>query len=221
MLNKLLQIVAPHHCYECTKIGYVLCVNCKYDIIDEAQNACIVCDAPALDGICDACRTTYSKAWCVGDRRGPLMAVIDGLKFDHVKAAADTLAELLDNRLPILPPDTVIVPVPTVASHIRQRGYDHTLLIAKSFAKRRSLPLKQSLVRSNRSVQRGKSKKERLEQARTAFSCPAKLDDTPAYLLIDDVVTTNATLRYAAEVLMAAGAKTVWVGVAARQPLDK
>ena len=149
------------------------------------------------------------------------MAVIDGLKFDHVKAAADTLAELLDNRLPILPPDTVIVPVPTVASHIRQRGYDHTLLIAKSFAKRRSLPLKQSLVRSNRSVQRGKSKKERLEQARTAFSCPAKLDDTPAYLLIDDVVTTNATLRYAAEVLMAAGAKTVWVGVAARQPLDK
>jgi predicted amidophosphoribosyltransferase len=47
------------------------------------------------------------------------------------------------------------------------------------------------------------------------------LDEAPVYLLIDDVVTTNATLRYAADALMTAGAKTVWVGVAARQPLDK
>ncbi len=221
MLNKLLQIVAPHHCYGCTKIGYVLCANCKYDIIDEAQDACIVCDAPAVDGICGLCRTTYSKAWCVGDRRGPLMAVIDGLKFDHVKAAAGTLAELLDDRLPLLPQGTIVVPVPTIPSHIRQRGYDHTLLIARLFAKQRNLPLKQPLIRLDRKVQRGRSKKERLEQARAAFSCPGRLDEAPVYLLIDDVVTTNATLRYAADALMTAGAKTVWVGVAARQPLDK
>lgn len=149
------------------------------------------------------------------------MAVIDGLKFNHVKAAAGTLAELLDSHMPVLPLGTVIVPVPTIPPHIRVRGYDHTLLIAKELAKRRKLELGQYLKRLNYGVQRGKSKNERLEQARLAFTCPSKLDGAPAYLLIDDVVTTNATLRYAAEALGAAGAKTVWVGVVARQPLKK
>jgi len=218
MIDKALQIIAPHYCYGCAKIGSVLCANCKYDIVDETLSACVVCETPSAEGICSACQTTYSKAWCVGDRRGALMAAIDGLKFNHVKAAAQALAELLDSHLPVLPPDTVVVPVPTIPSHVRVRGYDHTLLIAKEFAKLRGLKLHQHLKRLNHGVQRGKSKKERLEQARTAFTCPSELNEVPAYLLVDDVVTTNATLRYAAGALVAAGAKTVWVGVVARQP---
>jgi ComF family protein len=221
MINNLLQIIAPHHCYGCTKIGHVLCDNCKYDIIDEAVDACIMCDMPAPDGICRSCRTSYEKAWCVGDRLGPLMATIDGLKFNHVKDAARPLAALLDARMPVLPPNAVIVPIPTIPAHIRQRGYDHTLLIARLLARQRNLSVKQLLLRKKHDVQRGKSKKQRLEQARVAYECRTELSDNVPYLLIDDVVTTNATLRYAAEALRAAGAKTIWVGVVARQPLDK
>lgn len=221
MIDKLLQIVAPHHCYGCSKTGPVLCSNCKYDIVDEATSACIVCTLPARDGICRSCRSTYEKAWCVGERSGPLLATIDGLKFSHVMSAANALAELLDMRLPVLPSDTVLVPIPTIPSHIRQRGYDQTLLIARALAKRRHLPVRQLVQRRHHEVQRGRTKKERLEQARIAFTCGAPLAADIPYLLIDDVVTTSATLRYAAEALRLAGATTVWAGVVARQPLDK
>lgn len=221
MINKVLQIVAPHHCYGCAKIGTVLCPDCKYDIVDESLRACVVCNLPAGDGICEGCRTAYDKAWCVGDRSGSLMAVIDGLKFRHVKDAAGTLAELLDATLPVLPPNAVFVPIPSLPSHIRQRGYDHTLLIARTLAKRRRSTYEQLLSRTAHDVQRGKSKKDRFRQAACAYECRKTLQEGVPYVLIDDVVTTNATLRYAAEALRRAGATVVWAGVVARQPLDK
>lgn len=222
MINKLLRIVAPHYCYGCQKIGSVLCDNCKYDIVDDAISGCIVCTAPSLVGICSRCRTTYDRAWCVGDRSGVLQNVIDALKFERVSDAADSLASLLDDSLPELPSEVIVVPVPTIPSHIRQRGYDHSLLIATAFARRRRLSLDTSLSRTNaRFVQRGSNKLTRLRQAKSAFACAGSLNPDKVYLLIDDVVTTNATVRYAAEALRSAGTSTVWVAVLARQPLDK
>lgn len=221
MINKLLQIVAPHHCYGCQKLSTLLCDNCKYDIIDEAFDACVVCLAPSFDGICSGCRTSYERAWFVGERTLTLERLIDGLKFKRVKSAADSLAELLDARLPALPSNTVIVPVPTLRQHVRQRGYDHCLLVAEQFARRRTLGVARPLERLTSTVQRGMNKKDRMIQAKESFICSKNLDSGRVYLLVDDVVTTNATIRYAAEALRNAGARNVWVAVVARQPLEK
>lgn len=220
MINRLLATIAPHYCYGCQKAGAVLCDNCKYDIIDEGFSACLVCAKPTNEGICAVCKTSYQKAWCVGDRQGVLERVINAMKFDRVKDGAGTLASLLDACLPILPAETIIVPVPTVQAHIRQRGYDHTLLIARELGKRRNLAVKSFIERTNNNTQRGRTKSERFKQAKSSFECRQTLPQVP-YLLIDDVVTTNATLRYAAQALRDSGADTVWVGVVARQGLDK
>jgi ComF family protein len=221
MINQLLGIVAPHHCYCCGKIGTILCGNCKYDIVDDPFEGCIVCEQPARSGICRSCTTTYSQAWCVGERAGSLRSVIDGLKFERVKDGAAVLASLLDERLPVLPSQTVIVPVPTIAPHIRQRGYDHTRLIAKTLGSHRKLAVRQILRRTDTHMQRGQNRAQRMKQAERAFVCNVVLDGSVPYLLVDDVVTTNATLQYAAACLQAAGAQTIWVAVLARQPLDK
>lgn len=221
MINKLLQIVAPHHCYGCHKTGTLLCDNCKYDIVDESFDACIVCLAPSLVGICSSCRTSYDRAWFVGERTGVLEQLINALKFRRAKSSADVLADLLSVRLPALPPDTVLVPIPTLRRHVRQRGYDHCLLIAKSLARRRRVRLESLLDRKASTVQRGVNKKDRMSQAKESFICSGPLDPDMTYLLVDDVVTTNATVRYAAEALRSAGAKNVWVAVVARQPLEK
>jgi ComF family protein len=221
MINKILQIVAPHYCYGCGKIGTLLCSNCKYDITDDGFSACIVCARPSAVGICPDCHTSYEKAWCLGERTGVLQRVIDGLKFDRQVDAAESLASLLDTHLPVLPTNTIIVPVPTISAHVRQRGYDQTRVVAKHLSRMRGLRCVDALERRDTRSQRGHSKAERFNQAEAAFVVAGSLDAEVPYILLDDIVTTNATVRFAAQALRDAGARTVWVAVLARQPLDK
>lgn len=221
MLDDLLQIIAPHLCFGCQKTGALLCHNCKYNIESEPFSGCISCRRAVTSntGICGDCKACYTRAWCVGERTETLARLIDGYKFHRARAGYRVLAELLDARLPQLPPETIVVPVPTIASHIRQRGYDHTLLVARELAKKRRLALNTSLQRATTTVQLGSSRQDRLRQAKEAFMVKGSLKDRP-HLLIDDVITTGATVDEAAKRLRHAGVPEVWLGVVARQPLD-
>lgn len=203
-------------------MGTLLCDNCKYDIISEPFSACVACGkAPAgIKGVCTVCVVPYHRAWCVADRRDHLQRLIGNFKFTNAKDAYKPLAALLDEALPILPDNTRLIPIPTVASHIRVRGYDHMGLIAHCFGKLRKLPVDSPLIRVTSTTQRGAGARQRAEQAESAFKCVKRLDDKATYLLLDDVITSGATVKYAAQVLLDAGAKTVWVASISRQPLD-
>lgn len=221
MLFRPSNLIAPHYCCSCGEIGSILCENCKYDIVSEPYSKCLHCGSPTSGGeaVCGGCALPFSRAWCIGEKNGGLEGLIDAHKFERAKAASPVFSQLLDATLPQLPDSVTVVPVPTVATHIRQRGYDHTLLLARSFAAMRSLQMKTPLRRRTNDTQRGASRREREEQAKRAFVC-----DTlggGCYLLLDDVYTTGATVRYAAEALKAAGANEVWLAIVARQPLEK
>ena len=202
--------------------GTLLCDNCKYDIISEPFAACVACGSGigGMSGICARCTVPYQRAWCVADRRDQLQRLIGNYKFTNARASYMPLAGLLDARLPQLPTETVIVPVPTVSSHIRERGYDHMLLIARRFGRLRKLPVSTRLQRVTSTKQRAAGRRQRTEQAKVAFICRDQLDPTLTYLLIDDVITTGATVKYAAQALLNAGAQNVWVASISRQPLD-
>jgi len=94
------------------------------------------------------------------------------------------------------------------------------LLIARQLARQRNLPIDTSFQRASRTTQRGVGKRQRAAQAKTAFACSQPLDPETTYLLIDDVITSGATVKYAAQTLLDAGAKRVWVASISRQPLD-
>ena len=220
MIDRLLSVVAPHLCCGCGKIGTLLCPNCKYDISTHRLTGCIVCKRPNLVGICMDHNITYKRAWVVGERRDTLRRLIGGFKFQNMKAAATVLAELLNDRLPSLPREIVIVPIPTAPAHIRERGYDHILLIAKYLADSRRLPVETIIGRNNTATQHHANRKDRLTQAQTAFRLNHPPDPNKIYLLIDDVVTTGATIQQAALLLKNAGATDIWVAAIARQPLD-
>jgi len=67
----------------------------------------------------------------------------------------------------------------------------------------------------------GATKRAREIQAAAAFAARGSIDTDQPYLLIDDVYTTGATIRHAAQQLVDAGASAVWVAVICRQPLDQ
>ncbi len=223
MIDKVLAIVAPHYCCGCGLSGAVLCDSCINNIVMEPFEACAVCMGwPAgSSGVCMGCRPPYARIWVGGVHEGALDSAIDALKFESARAAADDLARLMAERLPQLPETVVIVPIPTIAGHVRERGFDHMKLFARRLAKLKSVSYSTSLLtRKTASVQRGATAKQRVKQAKEAFEVRSQVDPDAIYLLVDDVMTTGSTLKYAAKALREAGATEVWVAVIARQVLS-
>ena len=222
MIEALLGKVAPHLCFGCGKMGTALCDNCKYNIISEPFSGCILCGKVSSEGLCSQHDVPVCKAWVVGERLTVLKRVIDAYKFENVKAASRVLVDLLDAHLPTLPHGTVIVPIPTASSHVRQRGYDHVDILARLLAKQRNLTLTHYLQRSSNATQHRLNKSERQHEAGSAFhvSGSAILHPNTPLLLLDDVITTGSTVSSAAKVLANAGVKTIFVAALAYQPLD-
>ena len=108
----------------------------------------------------------------------------------------------------------VLVPLPTIRKHIRERGFDHTLRLCFELEKFLSKRLEKLgvkveyedlLVRKNKTVQVGKEKKERMKQAEKAYGIRdgVKIESKTLYILVDDVTTTGASLAAAKKILQA------------------
>jgi ComF family protein len=121
--------------------------------------------------------------------------------------AGDTLAALLAERTAChIAAGALLVPVPTAAARRRERGFDQGIRLAQGLGERLNLPVLVALRRRCADAQRGRSREGRLA-ARGRFAC-----DTPSLVsgarivLVDDVVTTGATLFDCASVLQECGA---------------
>jgi len=105
----------------------------------------------------------------VGKREGILEKIVEEYKYKSVRALYSAIAGMLDATLPCLPAETVVVPMPTIARHVRMRGFDHTWLVAKELARRRGWKCERLVVRVKDSVQMGADKATRRKQAEEAY----------------------------------------------------
>ncbi len=103
--------------------------------------------------------------------------------------------------------DAVLVPVPTLAARRRVRGFDQSVRLARACADALDLPVLLALSQTARDAQRGRDRRARLH-ARGRFACVAPhVVAGSRVVLVDDVVTTGATLRDCAQTLAACGAR--------------
>ncbi len=116
----------------------------------------------------------------------------------------------MDHRLPANQINAIVVYIPTANRRVRERGYDQAQLIAREFAHRRRLPCQALLRRHGATRQLGASRQQRQQQLQTAFYCPYPQKVVGrSIILIDDVLTTGATIEAASRVLCQAGATNV------------
>ncbi len=94
---------------------------------------------------------------------------------------ADLLLNVLDDD------KYVIVPLPTIRRHIRERGFDHIGRMASIISRNSSSSVSKILWRNNDAVQVGASREERKKQAKTAYKVRGDIDTNANYLLLDDV----------------------------------
>lgn len=154
----------------------------------------------------------------VGERSGVLKRLVGNYKYESTREAAGVLAQLLDERVAVLPVDTVVTAVPTINRHIRQRGFDHAATLAQEFAELRKLTYAPLLKRTRQTLQHQLDRTARIGAARESFGLRDAGTKTPV-MLIDDIITTGATLEACSRLLREAGATQIFVGVIARQPL--
>jgi ComF family protein len=147
-----------------------------------------------------------------------LRAAVQRFKYEGAIVLDRPLAGLLAKVLEedALRPD-LIIPVPLHYSRLRERTYNQALLLARVLGRRWRLPvLPRLLVRSRPTPQQQGLKAEvRRKNLKGAFALNRKLNGERV-LLIDDVVTTGATVRECSRVLIEGGAGEVSVAVLAR-----
>lgn len=215
-----LSLFLPHYCCSCGLIGAVLCESCYYDIISEPEQRCLSCWRPLLLSTGCRCQRSFSRSWYVGQHKDKLRSLVAVSKFEASRAGCDKQAELLDEVLPELPDSLIVAPVPTIARHVRQRGFAHAERIARRLANKRQLACQSVFARTEQLVQHGASKTMRARQAGRSFRLTKPIDTSKTYLIVDDVYTTGATINALAKLLITAGLEQsqIWVAVTARQP---
>ena len=181
-LESVLDFFFPPQCGGCNEIGSGLCERCASpDSQLRRTQATLHVDALG----------PYE-----GDLRRAVLALKSGRR-DVARAAALRLAELT-------PADAAIVPVPTTLLRRLERGFDGCVLMAQTIAAVRAGTVIDGLRQVRGDRQRGRSRGARLA-ARGRFQWHGERLDGMQAVLLDDVVTTGATLEDCANVIRAAG----------------
>lgn len=207
-----LDLIAPHSCRGCGQLGAVVCERCKNDILRDEVRICPLCRQKVVknDKKCQNCALPCGEILAAAWRTGWLGHLIGEYKMQSVRAAKPVLVDVLDvavcqSSLVKVDAEILVVPLPTIRRHVRERGLDHTAAIAKSLAKRHGWRMVKMLGRAVDSVQVGSSKIERKNQAKRAYELLRGPDQEAHYLLIDDIWTTGASMLAAVELLAQAG----------------
>lgn len=225
-ISSLGDTLMPRSCILCgaTCRQSNVCPACVAGLPRLPVERCPVCALPTPNGeICGACLTKppyFDATHAVYRYDFPLDKLIQALKYTRRLASADFLGRAL-MELPCPRPPDLLLPVPLASARLAERGFNQAVELARPLARRLKTPIELFAVRRCRDTtpQVSLPWKERAKNIRHAFECSVDLSGK-AVLVIDDVMTTGATLNELARVLKAHGAAWVGNAVVARAVRD-
>ncbi len=219
------------HCRQPSYQHYDLCDSCRL-ALPRVKNPCTVCGLPLPTGNvagsrCGTCLVLppgYCRSVIPFQYHPPVSSLIAGFKYRHRLTGGRVLSEQLACHLvrqyqnSSLP--TMIIPIPLHNARIRQRGYNQALEIARTLSRHLDITISRDIVcrARNTTQQTGLSARARQRNLRSAFSIKGDFHfaANTSVAIVDDVVTTGATVSELARVLLKAGAREVHVWAIAR-----
>ena len=200
IITSLLDLIFPPVCVGCGRVDALLCAHCRETFIP-----------PQLPT--NTLPPSISEALALGDYTGPLQKAVHALKYDRLTALAAPLGAMLADRIQQTGwPQSLILPIPLHQTRLARRGFNQTALLSQEAAQILGWAWRDDVLLRIRETptQVGLNYQGRQENVRKAFAIndPAVLADR-AVILVDDVLTTGATLGECATTLAAAGVQTI------------
>lgn len=219
-----LEALSPTRCASCERLGELICERCLNEMRPiDPRTACVRCGAPFGDMLCTECDSAEGPvARCLAATvfEGPPSRIIRAYKDGGERRLAPLIAALMldaaehaeltapDRYGGILSCADAVTFVPVTAEAYRRRGFDHMEAASTWFATFADVPPLDALVKHGRSDQRKLGRAERLSQAGDLYEV---VEDVRGMrlLVLDDVITTGATIGAVAAALRQAGAERV------------
>ena len=222
--SKTNHLVFGRHCRLCG--GAVsdvasLCIACRQDLPTLGDAQCPQCALTAMAGQrCGQClrvSPAFDRTLALFSYAHPVDALLQRYKYQQRLDLGVTFASLWQERLAGHTLPDLIIPMPLHPTRIKERGFNQSLEIARPLARRLQLPLDARACQRIRHTppQASLPLKSRVKNMRGAFACNRRFDGL-RIALIDDVMTTGASLHELAKVIKAAGATEVECWVVAR-----
>lgn len=232
LVEGICELLWPTRCVGCEQPGELLCQRCRASIpwIDQ-QLACPCCGAPFGLLTCTECKRDWPVRSCVCAMpfRGIGARMVTSLKDGHelrlapVMAAA--IATALDEASAWLAADGLprfdagatdaLCFVPATRAAFVRRGFDHMELVSRELSWLLGLPVADVLSRMEGRDQRSLGRTERAQNLRDAVEVLGDISDLHL-LLVDDVITTGASVSACASALLERGARAVTACALAR-----
>jgi ComF family protein len=214
-MPSLIDLFVPPACAGCGRLGGLLCGTCRdgFQPASSEQHRFMAADPGVVIG--DALVLALA-AFSYG---GQLRKALERLKYAGAGRVAAPLAEAalptLHQLLTISAP-AILVPVPIHPTRLRQRGYNQAALIATALGSATGLPVRELLVRARETTKQHRlDRAARLRNLRDAFR--AATTPPERLIVVDDILTTSATLEACAGALRDAGSVEVYGFAIARE----
>ena len=213
----LVDLLLPPACAGCGRFGHLVCDACLagFRAATTPDDRFVASDPGTIVG------EALELAIAAFAHDGSLRRALQRLKYGGSGRIAVPLATAAAPALQALTGmcgQLPLVPVPVHAARERQRGYNQAALLADALATEARLPVRDILQRSRATLrQHGLGKAARLHNLRGAFSLRDGARVPPQLILVDDILTTSATLEACAQVLRDAGAVSVYGFAIARE----
>jgi ComF family protein len=227
LLKSLADFVYPPICYGCDaemEEGLV-CEGCRLALFTHELAVCPKCGRPCASSArdCGQCDTLFnlSRVRALGMYAPPFDKLVHAFKYSGKTKVGELLGlalAALVQQDEVLSAANAVCPVPLHPARLRERGFNQSLLLAAAISMSTRIPLVEFLVRAkNTATQTRKTTHEdRLKNLANAFRLrPDAGVDGKRVLLVDDVMTTGATLDQAAQELLKGGATSVLGAVVA------
>lgn len=210
LLTAILDLITGDGCAACGMPGPPLCPSCEQALPPVGAPGCARCGHP-WPATCPACPECLPGVACARQALaydGRVPHLVRAFKDHRRRVLADPLARLMAAHLDPPGRSAVLVPVPLAPARLADRGFNQCDLLATRLGTRWGLPVAPVLGRDDQAApQRGSGAAARRRQVQGAFHV---VGHVPLHcVLVDDVVTTGATLSAAARALRAAGCARV------------